>query len=69
MKDENDYNIIEPPLVEQGEFPPLPKNSLRMVHKLKDYPLPWKYIRFFNYGFSIGPDTWISTLKKMQSVL
>jgi hypothetical protein len=69
MRDEEDYNIIEPPLIEMGEFPPFPESSLVMVHELKDYPLPWEYIRFFNYGFTIGPDPWVSTLKKMLSVL
>jgi hypothetical protein len=69
MNDEADYNIIEPRLVEEADFPTLPNNSLKVVNKLKDYPLPWQHIRFFNYGFSMGPDPWVSTLKKKLSVL
>ncbi|XP_059471409.1 uncharacterized protein LOC132194259 [Neocloeon triangulifer] len=69
MVDEEDYNIIEPPLIEEAEFPPLPRSSLKVVHRLEDYPLPWRHISYFNYGFNIGPDPWLETLKKKLKIL
>ncbi|CAB3371372.1 Hypothetical predicted protein [Cloeon dipterum] len=68
MDDKKDYNIIEPHIVEVAAVE-LPKTSLDLVRRLGDYPLPWKLIRQFNYGFSVGPEPYLPSLKRTLTTL